>query len=248
MSRLIEPNAVSPSKRLESIKRLAEMNINVMARLQPLFPIFLKEIENELIESLSENGCKHIITEFLKLPIEKNISNFKKLSELINWDIFEYFQNANAKKIGREWVLPAELIYSLSKPITRKIHELNMTHGFGDYGLNHLSDSSCCCGLDLFKGFENWFKGNFTYAIKSANQKKLKFDIIAKQYIPDGSIRELINSDSRNENSRIIEYLRDKWNSPGTINAPDSFLGVKCLNFKDKNGNFVYEKETERWT
>ena len=61
--------------------------------------------------------------------------------------------------------------------------------------------------------------------------------------IPSQSIRMYINSHSRiSGDNTIYNYLKDKWNRPGTTNAPDTFLGVEWKGDLDEEGNCVYYK------
>ena len=68
---LFEPNTPASARRLSAIHTLTSMGKHVIVRLQPLIPWLLKEAQDELIPHVAECGAKHVIVEFLKLPVEK---------------------------------------------------------------------------------------------------------------------------------------------------------------------------------
>ena len=159
---------------------------------------------------------------------------------LIKWDAYGFYHDNNARLIGREWILPAVFIWENLQEIVFQIRKYGMTYGSGDYGINHLGDTSCCCGIDKYSGFNNWFKGNFSNIFRR-NRSNYKFKLVENNWLPSKSIKRLINSNCRLENKkRVLDYLRKKWNSPSTVNAPDSFLGVYWSGDYDEEGNCIY--------
>ena len=63
-----------PLKRMKVLKMLSQEGIHTIVRLQPLMFPWIKEIVSDLIPMLNSMSCKHVIVEYLKLPVEKNIS------------------------------------------------------------------------------------------------------------------------------------------------------------------------------
>jgi len=242
-SQVLEPNAPSPLERIKAIKLLASQGVYLIVRLQPLFPNYLDEIVNTLIPALGEAGAKHIILEFLKLPVEVNLGRSKNMFEALRWDGISYYKHMNSEMNGREWMLPVNVKWDLLQPLIFQIHKYGMTYGAGDYGLNHLGDTDCCCGLDKIEGFSNWNHNNFAYWIRNNRTNVIIFNNAIREKIPARSIGMYINSHSRvvGENT-IFSYLKDKWNRPGTINAPDTYLGVEWKGDFDEEGNCVYFK------
>jgi hypothetical protein len=60
----------------------------------------------------------------------------------------------------------------------------------------------------------------------------------------NNSIRMYLNSHCRVSGATTIyDYLKEKWNHPGSINAPDSFMGVSIYDEMDDEGNVVYQKD-----
>ena len=120
-----------------------------------------------------------------------------------------------------------------------------MTYGAADYGLHHLGDTSCCCGIDQISGFGNWFKRNFANIIRGSTQKIVRFPLSGEEWYPKKSMKRIMNSKCRIEGQQqgLATYLKQKWNTPGTTNAPDSFLGVQWSGTNDSYGNCIYIKE-----
>ena len=245
-TRVAEPHVPSTIARLQSVDILSKEGIYVIARLQPLFPSFEPEAVEELIPRLGRSGCKHVAVEYLKLPVEKNLSHTKSMFDVLNWDGYDFYSQNGARLIGREWVLPNEYKWKRLQPLIKRVRECGMTYGSADYGLNHMGDTDCCCGIDGLPGFNNWFKGNFSNIIKHTESEKLTFDQVEDSWFPRGSVKMYMNSNCRlNGDNDILSYLLKKWNSPGTANAPDSFLGITWNGDRDAIGNCIYFREEE---
>jgi DNA repair photolyase len=241
---IIEPRAPTLADRLETLRLLHKEEIPTIVRLQPLFPTDVAQVTTELIPRLGETGVQHVIVEFLKLPVERAISRVADLFSKTGWDGLTFYKNVDALRTGREWVLPPEYKWELLQPLIEAIHSNGMTYGAGDYGLNHFSDTDCCCGIDAVEGFSEFFKPNIPYIIKKSKSDYLIFDEFQKIDIPEKSIRMYLNSQCRTDGATTLaDYLRSKWNRPGTENAPDTFLGVSWHEEYDENGDCVYRKE-----
>ena len=240
---LIEPNAPTAAKRLGAISTLSSLGKHVIVRLQPLIPWLMKENEHELIPQLASSGAKHVIVEFLKLPVEKVISHMTAFFRATSWNGYEFYGAAGSRLVGREWLLPTEYKWEALQPIIGAIRSCGMTYGAADYGLNHLGDTACCCGVDGIDGFENWFHGNLSNVIRLASVGYLTVCELKKYWYPEGTITRVMNSNSRIDNQHgIRDYLIEKWNSPGTINAPNEYLGISWEGDYDGEGNCVYYK------
>ncbi len=244
LAKLVEPGVPSPESRLRSVGQLSREGVYVTARLQPLFPLYATQAARELVPAIGEHGARHVVVEFLKLPVERNISRVDDVCRALQWDGYEFYRQRRAIRCGREWVLPAEDKWEMLQPVVDAIRRNGMTYGAGDYGLNHLGDTECCCGVDCVPGFSHWFKGNFSSVLKGSRGRTVTFSELADQWFPTGSIRTVLNSHCRSDGQTgILEYLRAKWNQPGTTNAPDSYLGVRWTGDYDSEGNRVYVKE-----
>jgi len=243
--KVAEPKAPSPQERIQCIKQLSEEGVYCICRLQPLFLPQMKNVKQELIPMLSEAKCQHVILEHLKLPVERKRRSFDTMLKKINWDAYDFYREHGMILVGREWLLPNKIKWANLQPIIERIHKYGMTYGAGDYGLNHLGDTSCCCGIDNVAGFNNWFRGNFSNIIRKSKQEYITFAEVEKRWHPKGGIRKVLNSNCRSGKGghTMLDYLKSKWNSPGTTNAPDAFLGIQWRSDYDNNGNCLYLKE-----
>jgi len=240
--RKIEPNAPTPQHRLNAIKGLSSLGIPIIARIQPFFPWRTSEVQKELIPALGENGVNHSIVEFIKLPVEESLFPAADFSNEIGFDIKKYFLTNNAVNMSREWIFLTQHKWELLQPIIQAIRDNQMTYGAGDYGVNHLGDTDCCCGLDKFKGFDGYFK-SFTSIIKKKNSDELFFSDVMKIDYPKKSLKMYLNSNCRIDGfNTIINLLRVKWNSPGSVNAPDTFLGISYSGKRDEFNDCIYLK------
>lgn len=240
----IEPNVPTATERIECIQTLSKEGIYSIVRLQPLLVPWFNEVVNELIPLLGSSGCRHLVVEHLKLPVERKLSLFGDMFKAIGWNGYEFYKSHGAKLIGREWILPNKFKWENLQPIINAIHKHGMTYGSGDYGLNHLGDTNCCCGIDRVKGFSNWFEGNLASLMRHSGSDGITFDQIQKYWFPKRSVKMVMNSNCRLEQGNsMLAYLREKWNSPGAVNAPDAFLGISWDGDYDEDGNCLYFKE-----
>jgi len=237
----LEPGAPRPPERIAAIRELTARGIPVAIRLQPLLPQLAAHAADDLIPAVADAGCFHVIVECLKIPVEAPSSAFRRLSTELHWDPYGYYRSRGARRVGREFLLPALFKWELIQPVVRAIRGLGMTYGSGDYGLNHLGDTECCCGIDRFPPFSSWFKANFASVVRSNKDQLVHFTHVAKHDIPEGSVSRIMNSHSRlTTPAGILAYLHAKWNSPGTANAPDSLLGVSWDGAFDDAGDCIY--------
>jgi DNA repair photolyase len=242
-SSMLEPYVPTPKERIKAIEFLTKQGVYTIVRLQPLFANTLDETKDVLIPALGEAGAKHIILEFLKLPVETNLGRTEEIFKVLNWDGATYYKKMHAERNGREWMLPAQIKWELLQPLINQIHNYGMTYGAGDYGLNHLGDTDCCCGIDKIEGFSNWNHNNFSNWIKNNRTNVIIFNDKIQEVMPSQGIGMYINSHSRIAGEQtLFNYLKNKWNRPGTTNAPDSYLGVQWKGDFDEKGNCVYYK------
>jgi hypothetical protein len=107
-----------------------------------------------------------------------------------------------------------------------------MTFGAADNEFQYLSDTGCCCsGVDQFPGFEGWFKHQIGYAVRQSRGKPLRYEVIAKEWAPSGSIDRYLNSRSRighynKTNGTIRDHVLRRWNQVTAPGNPSTFYGV----------------------
>jgi len=243
LQKKLEPLADDCYSRLESIKRLISCGKNVSCRIQPIIPQLSSTIP-ALIDDLHAVGCQHIIFEYLKLPVEKDNIAFKSIQEAFQTDMLQYYKSHDAVLIGREWLLPTKYRYKHIIPLKEYANRKGIFVSIADYGLYHLGDIDCCCGIDLFKLDCTWNTGNFSKLIRT-NEGVIFFKDLLDEWFPARSMTKYINSHSRLKVNTMINHLRNRWNKPGTANAPDSYYGVRYLGERDLNNDCVYINESK---
>jgi DNA repair photolyase len=242
---IIEPRVPSPKKRIRCIEELSKEGVHCICRIQPLFVPEISIVEKKLIPMLAKAKCKHVVVEHLKLPIRKGRAPLDRALKEIGWDAYDYYKSNGGISVAREWLLPSEVKLNNLQSLVASIRKHGMTYGAADYGLNHLGDTGCCCGIDALPGFNFWLRGNIPYVIKKSRTGMIRFAELEKKWHPDSSIKMVINSHCRSvfERCDMLNYLKNKWNNPGTVNAPDSFWGIVWEGDYDDQGNCIYIKK-----
>jgi len=248
-ARKLEPHAPSVDRRLEVISTLSEMGIWVSCRLQPLIPKVNSQ-DIELIDKLSDAGCKHVAIEHYKLPTYTNSHRRQMMCKICSYDIEKYYKQRCPIPSGMFFEISSEEKINNLKNIVRGIHKKRMTYGAADNDLHHLGDDICCCGVGKLEGFRNFFKHHNAKAVfDGKNFGKIHYSSIEREWRPTGSIREILNLKSRpksvNEKrpSSITDFVRIRWNAPFTNNSPTDMFGVFPSNERDENGNVIYRYE-----
>lgn len=226
----IEPGAPLPSEKIEMIREATRRGIWVGVRFQPfLFP--LHGVNDYDLDLLAQIGVKHVIVEHLRIPTNFDKKVLFNLCGILNIDILDYYRR-NGMQINRvNYELPSEVKIPNIISFRNRAHQVGLSFGCADNDLHHLSDDDCCCGIQGLSGFENVYKGSFLSALMSYdNYGNIDFCRLTKEWQPDGSIREHLNSDCRYPNCvKPIEYLEYKWNNPNLSNSLTSFYGVECV-------------------
>lgn len=158
-------------------------------------------------------------------------------------DMATFYRNHGAVLIGREWLLPTEYRYGKLIPIKKYANDRGVSVALADYGLYHLSDVDCCCGIDKFNMRCSWNRGNFSTLLKNA-KGLVHFSNLLEYWHPTKSMTKYVNSKSRLKNNTMINFLNSRWNAPGTVNAPDSYYGVSFSGNYDNEHNCIYFNES----
>lgn len=240
-----EPFAFPPSDILRTIEVLSRASILTTIRWQPFIPN-LSEHPEEFVSRLSGLGIKHIGIEHLKLPLEQNSYLWRRLSDNLDFDITTFYKGNGASVQGRELVLPAAFKIRAILQLRTALEKHDITLGVADNELQYLSDNECCCsGIDRFPVFANWNKFQIAYAVKRSGFSEIRFDLIAGEWEPLGSIDQFLNSRSRiNKEFRhntARDYLLARWDDLDSDFNPTRFYGVDYRGKKDDAGMKIFE-------
>ncbi|MFC1876839.1 radical SAM protein [Thermodesulfobacteriota bacterium] len=146
----IERGAPSAEKRLQAIKTLSERGYFVGCRISPYIPEYMDDLE-ELVNRLAEVGCRHVISELLRIS---PILNKVMIGEC-GFDVVRHY-----KKLGARMNL-GYVRYPLLKKIEyqKKLKELCDKHGMtfatcADEDPSFHTVTNCCGfdGIEKFKG------------------------------------------------------------------------------------------------
>ncbi len=216
---ICEPGAPLLEARISAIKKLTKDGLLCQCRLQPLLSFSTLYSAKEIIPELLHAGCKHVIVEHLKLPVEKYTfgGEFNGMLRNLSWDAYKDYKRLGAICVGREWQLPALFKWTNIEPIRNQIRLCGMTYGAGDYGLNHLSDTQCCCGIDKYAGFINCFRGNIPGLIRTAKIGRTRYPEDKPHPLFPWKLRDVLNR-SAVSRVQIIRYSIQKQS--GIVQVP----------------------------
>jgi len=249
----LEPKAPSVNKRLKTMRILNENGIKTYCRLQPLL-LNINSNDKKLIKLLKRAGCKKVIIEHYKAPIDLKKHKEQILNSTIGYNIRSIYNKLGAKQVGREYVLPSEVKTKNLSFIVKCIHDEGMKYCAADNDLQYLGDADCCCGIDDVDGFENWFHHNIALAIRRGYRaRSINYSLISKEWIPKRSIRMYLNSKCRNnaENLNKLKSMKDfilhKWNHPFSANSPTEFYNIRLDKKIDKAFNYRFNPENNKY-
>lgn len=238
----IDFGAPLPSERLEAMRTLSQAGVPVACRMQPVLPT-REDDYHALAHACADAGAFHFAVEHLKLSLE-NWTGSSRLGRLLNLDLKDYFVSRGSTRVGREWILPVETRLPTVLSARSLVRKLGMSFGAADNDLLLLSDSdACCAGVGSLPQFENVFRANYLQAARRGLlTNKIGIKSLAKEWLPERSVRMYINSHSRGDTATtILDYIRRDWNGAPNGNSPASLYGVVDTGKADASGLNIYE-------
>jgi DNA repair photolyase len=240
-----------PTRLLAALERVTSAGIPGMCRIQPVHPSREADVF-KVMDASSKAGARHVAVEHLKLPLERNWHGTRRLSELLGFDLWDYYARAGAKREGREWILPRAMRLPWMQQYRSYAHSLNLSFGAADNDLLLLSDGRCCCsGVDLLRPSVAYFAHTFTEAVRRGRKKnEITLSLLDDLWCPNGSVAQYINSNSRlpadqGKGRGIRDYIRENWNGALNGNSPMSLFGVVDTGKFDRNGFKIYALSRE---
>ncbi|MDR0460638.1 MAG: radical SAM protein [Nitrososphaerota archaeon] len=140
LAKTLEPNAPSPSHRLNAAQDLIRQGIPVSIRIDPIIP-FVNDQPQKLIKTLAAIGVKHVTCSTYKVKPD----NWKRLSTSLR-DIAEkleplYFKEG--ERIGGNILLHRDLRMKILKNVRDLADEKGLKFGCCREGLERLNTASC---------------------------------------------------------------------------------------------------------
>jgi DNA repair photolyase len=241
-SLLVEPNCCSPLDRIKVLKKLFENGIQTTVRWQP-YIVGLSEKPEEFISKIAKLGVSHLIVEFLKLPIDGRIRGdlFKRLRE--------YYKEMDSVVVGRELILPIESKIKVINEIKDELKKTNITLGVGENEIQYMSDTRCCCGVDKYKGFDNWNKYQMSYAIMNSKNGLINYSTIQNEWKPTGALDKFLNSKSRlkkgDSMNTVQTYISERWEKLDSVFNPSQYYCIQDSGFRDENDFRIFELKSK---
>jgi DNA repair photolyase len=240
-----EPSSSPPSELLKIMSQLVKAGIPTTCRWQP-YITGVSERPHEFISRVAATGCKHLALEHLKVPIEHQQRLWKQLSRATGQEFSAVYRASGALRDGREYVLASALKLPTLLETAKLTRVAGMTFGAADNEFQYMSDTLCCCsGVDQFNGFGRWFKHQIGYALRKSCGEDIKYELIANEWLPDGSIDRFLNSKSRLRlrkrcDGTIREHIIERWNNPRSPFSPTRFYNVVETTRRTSCGNRIY--------
>ncbi len=140
LAKKLEPNAPSPTKRIQAIEQLKQNNIPVCARIDPIIPSLNDNPEN-LIKTLGTLGVKHITASTYKAKPD----NWNRLKQTFpeTANKLEPLYFTHGERTGGYQYLPKELRYTLMKNAKKLTETAGMTFGTCREGFAQLNTFTC---------------------------------------------------------------------------------------------------------
>jgi DNA repair photolyase len=140
LAKQLEPNAPSPSKRIQAIEKLTQHNIPVCARIDPIIPS-LNDNPEKLIKTLATLGVKHITSSTYKAKPD----NWNRLKQTFpeTASKLEPLYFTKGERIGGYQYLPKKLRYTLMKNVGELTESAGITFGTCREGFAQLNTSTC---------------------------------------------------------------------------------------------------------
>jgi len=247
----VEPGASPVEDRFKAVKQCWDSGIPAHIRLQPLIPGFMEDPE-EYVKKVADTGCPFVTIEHLKLPLDYDY--IRGLTDSLGFDIKKKMkETAHMETYGREFELPAFAKYKLlfgEEGFVHLLHKYGIKYGAGDNQLHQFNEAGTCCGVDLYKGFENFFKANYTYMMSTQpDKKKFSFDDLVKDHwIPQQDINDNMNRSIRWADSNKAKWLTGvmptgKDVTKGTMSVGDKLDLAKQLRVPNK----IYFHLRNKW-
>jgi DNA repair photolyase len=255
LERLETDPEIKIANRLEMIEKASKVATKVIVRLQPFIPFFCEEGLEDLIKAVSERGAKAITLEFLKFSqfsladplLNKTI---KEISEVLGYDLENYYRNFGRKQEGDIQLYPKFKIPTIIKA-KDLAHKYGMEFYCADNELRDMGDGPICCGINgTEKGFERTSNCNINKLIFKAKEKgcvsSKDFEENDKDLFSNISCDWLNVGDYKNRNKRLnmsaFDRARTIFNSRGKHSQSMSkfFYRMKFVGV-DREGNNIYQ-------
>ena len=140
ISKILEPNAPTPSQRLRAAQDLIKAGVPVSVRIDPIIP-HINDQPQKLVATLAAIGVKHVTCSTYKAKPD----NWAILSQALPkvMELLKPLYFVEGEKVGGSALLPAEYRYKLLKGVRELVLAQGMQFGVCREGLHGLSTAAC---------------------------------------------------------------------------------------------------------
>lgn len=159
VARQIECGAISPTRRMNAVRKLAGMGYKVIARLHPFIMPYCLDNAERYVQMFKDAGCYGFVAEGLKMRsnlVESERAIYSRIGEVFGFDIIDDFKrNGMVEGIDREYSL------EVKDRVLRRFTELATQYGLvflnGDNTVSPEYGHSCeCCGTGILRNHRIW--------------------------------------------------------------------------------------------
>jgi len=225
LSAKIEPGAPVSSKRVEALEKGALAGLITQVRYSPIFPL-LSDQPEEAFKKYSEIGVRDIISEFLRLPVNRKQRAW--IDGALGYDYLEFLKkNKYPMEVAGHWI-------KVTKPFI--FDEYLRFKGIAQkYDLNYyicceerpeLNNWENCCGTSKYFGFDKCLDWTIQVNGKKFTDKPLSFNgYIAETTCPYvGEYREFFEKGKHERNLVGLQF--DKYTKTYKRLKPPKKVGL----------------------
>lgn len=159
IARQIECGAISPSRRLNAIKKLSEMGFKILIRVQPFIMPYTYDNAEKIVAAIAESKAFGFQTEGLKLRVampQKEKEIYAQIGNVFDFDIINDFK-INGVIEGGDRVYNDEIKIKMLE----KFHSLAQKYNLNFYNADNFIDDKygcgCeCCGTSVLRNYKLW--------------------------------------------------------------------------------------------
>ncbi len=155
--KIVEPQAITPERKMKAIKELTDMGIKVMIRLQPfIYPKILVDIE-DIVSEAKKAGCWAFQTEGMKMRIsmpKPEQEFFQKIGDFMGIpDIRQYYKDEH-NRCGSDYELSTQKKEEVLDLCVEMAKKYNMKFFSADNHWYKVGDGFECCGTSVLRNYK----------------------------------------------------------------------------------------------
>ncbi len=151
LTKKLEPNAPLPDKRIDTLDKLDDRGIKTQVRYSPVFPL-LNDEPKELFERVSNVGVNDVISEYIRLPLDKRR---KMIDDCLGYDYLQYLEDEDYPMIKTQswYKVDKDKLFSEYKRHKSIAEEKELDYLICCEEKPEINNWRNCCGTDKYEGF-----------------------------------------------------------------------------------------------